>query len=299
MIIFVCGFSLSSSLLPPPCFCLWFIFVFARTCCFFNTSSESRVECIRSDTTAAANIKASSLPVRVAFFSRTTQLDCHDRGNVECRLDVYADTSLEAPPVSYACNSSLTFCRRERMDAWTWCCFSPPGYHFHCGRSLTPSESSSQPLIWSTTCTCTFLCFQVQQMPEALSSAVDLVLLGAITLRVILGLRCLFWIDCLTFWSKLLCIYDMYRRDLPSATLGTTMTYMYTCSLDWPKLSRSSGLGTERGRFRSLSPPVRPNRAPGLRWMRIHVHTCMYSAVVVTRDISASERTGEFGFLLA
>lgn len=115
---------------PPPCFCLWFIFVFARTCCFFNTSSESRVECIRSDTTAAANIKASSLPVRVAFSSRTTQLDCHDRGNVECRLDVYADTSLEAPPVSYACNSSLTFCRRERMDAWTWCCFSPPGYPF-------------------------------------------------------------------------------------------------------------------------------------------------------------------------
>lgn len=115
--------NINMRVFSPPCFCslcLWFIFVFVRTCCFFNTSSESRVECIRSDTTAAANIKASSLPVRVAFFSRTTQLDCHDRGNVECRLDVYADTSLEAPPVSYTCNSSLTFCRREEADAWTW-----------------------------------------------------------------------------------------------------------------------------------------------------------------------------------
>lgn len=75
-----------------------------------------------------------------------------------------------------------------------------------------------------------------------------------------------------------------------------------TYSLDWPKLARSSGLGTERGRFRSLSPPVRPNRAPGLRWTEMDENTCtihMYSAVVVTRDISASERTGEFGFLLA
>lgn len=48
------------------------------------------------------------------------------------------------------------------------------------------------------------------------------------------------------------------------------MTYTY--NLDWLKLARSSGLGTERDRFGSLSPPVRPNRAPGLRWMRIHVH---------------------------
>lgn len=110
MIIFICGFSLL-----PASACDLFLFLPARVVSF-NTSSESRVECIRSDTTAAANIKASSLPVRVAFSSRTTQLDCHDRGNVECRLDVYADTSLEAPPVSYACNSSLTFCRREEAD---------------------------------------------------------------------------------------------------------------------------------------------------------------------------------------